>query len=235
MAFNKDYFFYLIETVLGKNSTYTGSCLPKNKFSDVVQYIRDGKFSGTSLAGQVMIDSDLGTLFQYKYLFNRKDPDGDLCEIKISHFGETIRSMEITTRESGAAYCVKQRIKEMEAALPKFDGSDSTSSIPKVDYSGKELSELLDIIDQKIQAFSKNANITTFNEILPVKDAIEAKINSISLAERGKFSAPIKNLNMYISTLKTQLASPMLDVSQFAGTYVSQMQSAIIDIAQLIS
>ena len=92
-----------------------------------------------------------------------------------------------------------------------------------------------EIIDAKVQNFSKNVNFATFNEIVPVKEAIEAKINEIPLAKRGAFSSPMSNLSMYITTLKTQFSNPMIDVKQFVGTYVPQMQAAIAELALLAS
>ena len=90
-------------------------------------------------------------------------------------------------------------------------------------------------MDAKIQNFAKNACVNTFNEILPVKEAIEAKINAMPLANRGAFASPLSNLNMYITTLKTQFSNPMIDVKQFVGTYVPQMQTAIAEMASLVS
>lgn len=236
MAFNKDYVFYWIEALLGKKSTYTGSCNPKKKFSDVAKYIREGKFLGKSTGGQVSVDSDTLSMFTYKYLFNGKNDQSGYYDITIYHFNEQIKSMEIKYYNAGAAYMTKQAIAKMEAALEDFEGTtEKANETPKVDYSGKELLELLEIIDAKVQNFSKNANFATLNEIVPVKEAIEAKINEIPLAKRGAFSSPMSNLNMYITTLKTQFSNPMIDVKQFVGTYVPQMQAAIAELALLAS
>ena len=102
---------------------------------------------------------------------------------------------------------------------------------PSIDYSSKNLSELLEILDNKVQEFGTNANKSTFAEIVPVKEAVDAIVNKIPLAQRGAYTSPLSNLGMYINTLKTQFANPMIDVSQFVGTYVPQMQSAIAELA----
>lgn len=237
MAFDKDYIFYLIESVTGKMSTYTGSCKPKKKFSDVAKYVREGKLLGTSLIGRAVVDTDTGgVLFNYKYYYNGKSEEKGFYEVTIQHFGESIQSMEIKLKNCGAAHMTKQVIAKMEAALEDYKGkAEPIAEAPKVDYSGKEFPELLEIIDKKIQDFAANANVATFNEIIPVKNAIEAKVNAISLAERGAYSKPMSNLNMYINTLKTQLANPMIDVNQFVGTYVPQMQAAIAELMALVA
>ena len=234
MALNKDYIFYWIEALTGKRSTYTGSCQPKKKFSDVAKYVREFKLLGQSTGGQVSIDTDTGTIFNYKYLFNGKDDSSGYYEVTVYHFGELIKSMEIKYHNPGAAYMTKNAIAKMENALEDFEAkAEEVKSVPKVDYSGKELPALLEIMDRKIQDFAANTTLATFNEIVLVKDAIDAKINAISLAERGKFSAPMSSLNMYMNTLKTQLANPMIDVKQFVGTYVPQMQAAIAELAAI--
>lgn len=233
MAFNKETILYWVEIFTHKKSEYTGSCQPKKKFSDVAAYIRENKF-GKSIAGRVLVDKDLGTQFNYKYVFDGKDEENGYYNIRISHFGEAIRSMEISYKTQGAAYTVKQLIKKMEKELKDFDsGEQVVVEQPKVDYSGKEMPDLLEILDKKISEFGADANATTFNEILPVKEALDKKINAIPLAKRGGYSGPLSNLNMYISTLKTQLANPVVDVSQFAGTYVSQMQASVAQMASL--
>ena len=233
MAFNKEAILYWIELITNKKSEYTGSCQPKKRFSDVAAYIRENKF-GKSIAGRVLVNKDLGTQFNYKYVFDGKDEENGYYNIRISHFGEAIRSMEIRYKTYGAAYTVKLYIKKMEKELKDFDpGEQVVVEQPKVDYSGKEMPELLEILDKKISEFGADANATTFNEILPVKEALDKKINAIPLAKRGGYSGPLSNLNMYISTLKTQLANPVVDVSQFAGTYVSQMQASVAQMASL--
>lgn len=235
MAFNKDFFKYLMEELSGKATTYTTSCKPKKKFSDVANYVRESKFYGKSEAGQVSVDTDTGALFHYKYLFDRTRSSGRHYEVKVFHAGETILNMEVKLYDTGAAYYAKKSIAKMEAALKDFESNEKQSQAPKIDYSSKEFYELLDIIDQKIQAFANNACISTFNEIVEVKIAIDMRINTIPLDQRGKYSKAMSDLNLYVSTLKTQLANPHIDVNQFVGTYVPQMQIAISELASLIN
>lgn len=236
MKITKDYVFYVFEAFTKRRSTYTGSCQTNKKFSDVAQYIREFKFLGSSLLGQTNIDTDMNSIFHFKYLSNGKDTREDYYEIKITHYGEAIQSMQITVFGAGAAYKTKEAIAIMESKLKDFDGNDEVvEPAPAVDYSGNELPELLDIMDKKLQAFAANANTSTLDELVSVKDAIETKINAIPLAERGKFSSPMSQLNMFINTLKTQFANPMLDATQFVGTYVPQMQASLAEIAALVA
>lgn len=233
MALNKDYIFYWIEALTGKRSTYTGSCQPKKKFSDVAQYIREFKLLGKSVGGQVSVDTDTGSMFNYKYLFNGKNNQDGYYDITVYHFGEMIKSMEIKYHNPGAAYMTKKAIEKMLAALEDYEAKKVEEKVvPSVDYSQKDLAELLEVIDQKIRSFAANACSATFNEIIPVKEAIDAKINQIPLAERSAYTAPMSNLNMYITTLRTQLSNSMIDVKQFVGTYVPQMQAAVADLAK---
>lgn len=111
MAFNKEAILYWIELITNKKSEYTGSCQPKKRFSDVAAYIRENKF-GKSIAGRVLVNKDLGTQFNYKYVFDGKDEENGYYNIRISHFGEAIRSMEISYKTYGAAYTVKLYIKK---------------------------------------------------------------------------------------------------------------------------
>ena len=237
MAFNKDYIFYLIESITGKMSIYTGSCKPKKKFSDVAQYVREAKLFGNSLIGRAVVDTDTGVLFTYRYYYDGKSEAKGFYEVNVQHVGEIIQSMQIKLKNCGAAYMTQQVIAKMEATLEDFGGKAEpvAAEAPQEDYSEKDFAELLEIIDQKIQAFGANANTATFNEIVPVKNAIEAKVNAISLAERGAYSKPMSNLNMYVNTLKTQLANPMIDVNQFVGTYVPQMQAAVAELMALVA
>lgn len=236
MAFDKDFIISIIETFTKKQSTYTTSYKGKKKFSDVAEYVRSGKLLGKSLRGNATIDTDMGSIFHYKYLYNGTDTAAGYYEITIQHLDEAILSMEITCRAEGSAYSTKKQIAKMEADLKDVEiKTEPVVQAPKMDWSAKELPEILDALDKKISEFSANACAATFNEILPIKEALDTKINAIPLAERGKFSSPVSNLNMYINTLKTQLSNPMIDVKQFVGTYVPQMQSALAEIAALIA
>ena len=181
------------------------------------------------------IDTDSGTLFHFKYLADGRSNSAGYYEVRIRHIGETINGMEVKQYDSGAAYTTKKALEKMEETLKDHVSSaQECKPIVAENYSKKDFPALLDALDKKIQAFSANACAATFNEILPVKMAIEAKINAISLEERGKFSAPMSNLNMYISTIQTQLANPLIDIKMFAGTYVSQMQLVLTELVSLI-
>lgn len=235
MAFNKEFIMYLIESLSNKQSKYTTSFQTKKKFSDVASYIREFKFMGKSLAGRVVADSDNGRIFRFEYHFGANKSVAGYYEIMIAHYNEVISEFQVTQMNSGAAYMTKKSIQEMEAKLPDFEGTaEPVKEQPKVDYTTKTFSELLEIMDAKIQEFAANANSSTFAEIIPVKEAMDVLVNKIPLAQRGAYNTPMSNLNMYISALKTQLSNPMIDASQFVGTYVPQMQSALAQLAALV-
>ena len=236
MAFNKDFIICIIENLTNKQSTYTTSYKGKKSFSDVAEYVRAGKLLGKTMRGNASIDTDIGSIFRYKYLNNGIDSTDGYYEITIQHMGNVIISMQITNQTVGAAYDTKRRIAAMEKDIKDFEGkAEPVKQAPKIDWSAKELPEILDELDKKISEFSANACVTTFNEMLTVKEALDSKINALPLAERGKFSSAISNLTMYINTIKTQFANPMIDVKRFVGTYVPQMQSALAEIAALIA
>ena len=93
MAFNKEAILYWIELITHKKSEYTGSCQPKKRFSDVAAYIRQNKF-GSYLLGRVLVDKDLGTQFNYKYVFNGKDEENGYYNITLNVWADNTNAVE---------------------------------------------------------------------------------------------------------------------------------------------
>ena len=106
-----------IEVFSSKSSTCTYSSSPKKKFSDVVEYVRQGKI-GKSLAGSVRTDADSGFLFTYEYHFGKTT--SNFYQVKIQHRGEIIDNITITMRDSGAVLTVKEALNKIEKTLPDY-------------------------------------------------------------------------------------------------------------------
>lgn len=236
MAVNKDFIYHVIEVILNKKSEYTTTYQPKKKFSELAEYVRDGKLLGHSLAGRATNDSDNGYVFTYDYLMNGKDSMGGSYSVVIRHMGEYIESCEVKSYTAGAAYIAKKAIQTMEETIKDcVVKAEPKKEEPKADYSGKSMDELVDMMDKKLQAFGADVSIKNLNSFVEVKEALEAKINALPLAERSPFSKPLGDINMFVNTIKTQLSNPMLDAKQFAGTYVMQMSAALADIATALN
>ena len=237
MAFDFDKIRMWYETWTGRQTTHATSFTTNKKFSDVANYVREGKFmKRPDVKGQVATDRDSLTAFTYEYLYHNSTP---YFKVRIEHSGEKIKRIDTTLRHSGAAWWTKEAIRKLENDLEDYDGTSQEASNPtqvkKIDYSEKTLSDLLEIMDTMLQEFSANASATSFSNIISVKDAMDKKINAMSLAEKSKFSAPLSNLNMYINTIKTQMSIPGISVSQFTGTYIPQMQAAISEMMTHLS
>ena len=238
MAFNKEFITYFIEAITGKNSSYQKSFKPNKKFSDVVKMVRDFKLFETSMKGKVMKDVDTGKAFVFSYDCAGGQGGAAWFDIKIVHHGEKIEYMEFDYFCAGAHHCVNKAIEKIEKTLEDYvsEDTDDTSvateaPVEKVDYSDKTLAELVDIMDKELQIFAKSADKASFEKVVAVKEAIEALINAMPLADRGAYSSAISNLNMYVSAIKTQFTIPGANVGTFLGTYIPQMQQSIVDIA----
>ena len=195
-------------------------------------YVREGKLFGKSMMGRAKIDTDTFNTFNYKYEFNGKDDSAGYYTVTIFHYGEYIESMQTKCYTSGAAHVTREQLAKMDAALETVEMKpQKTEPKPKTDYSGKEISELVEIMDGKLQSFASKADSATFEEFVEVKEAIEAKINVLPLADRGAFSKPMSDINMIVTALRTQLSNPAIDVKQFLGTYVPQITGALAEIA----
>ena len=106
---------WLLET-FGKDkaSEITLSIKPNKKFSDVVEYIRKGKF-GKGF-GAVVKDTDTGFMYTYEYVFNNNARWR--YRITINHRGETIDSLTLFKRDAGAAVMAKEALNQLEKKVP---------------------------------------------------------------------------------------------------------------------
>ena len=220
----------IIDMVSNKVTSFTGSDdFSKKKFSDVVEYVRAGKIAKALVGGRVSRDSDNGFHFYYDY-----ESKAVTYRVTIHHRGEQITHFELFKRCTAATVQVKETINIMLKNIPDFEGNlEEIPAAPVVDYSQNSLSELVDLFDQKLQAFSKNATTAVLMELDTIKNAMADKVNAKPLAERAPFNKALGNITTYVDAMKTQ-ANSGVDIAQFAGTYVSQMSASLAELAGLL-
>lgn len=226
---------YIFDVLTNKSSEYTGSCKPNKKFSDVAEYVRSDKFFKMLVGGRVSQDSDTGYSWKYDYGNNKVN-----LSINIQHNGEFINFMKTTLYTEGAEYEYITRIEKMMKALPDYTPTDKEKTeikevIEKIDYSTYKYMELLDLWDKKADAFNEQPNANTFAPVSEIKKELDKRIGALPLEKRGAFTNALKEANLCISALTTQLSNPMTAnmVSQFVGTYVPQIKNSIAALATL--
>lgn len=219
-----------ISFFLAKNITEATLSIEVNKkFSDVKAYIEGGKF-GSSLMGKTTRQTDNGLIYYYEYDMGQ----GKSYRATVNHRGERAARVELFYRAPGALPLVKNCLNNFEKKvedIPK-DEVVSTEVKPEIDYSAKELNELVDLFDKNLMEFKKNSNMQNLNQLDSIKEAMSDKINLKPLAKRGKFNKPLSDISMYIEALKTQMILP--NPAQFVGTYVPMMEAALGEIAGLL-
>lgn len=219
-------------------SDFTKSYEVNKKFSDVANYVRSKDFLGHSIAGQVKKDSDIGTTWNYEY--NTSGSSGREAarwKVKIQHYQESIISMEVFLHGNLPEYELDNAMEKLQKALPDYEPEvKELPKIEKIDYSKFSLAELLDQFDKATATFGEDPNEATFTPMREIRKAIGDQIDAKPLAERGKYGNALKNVDMYISTIKTQLSNPATAelISQFVDNYVSQIRGSIGELAGLI-
>lgn len=199
------------------------------KFSDVKTYIEGGKF-GSSLVGKMTRQTDNGLIYRYEYDMGQ----GKSYRATVNHRGERADRVELFYRAPGALPLVKNCLNNFEKKvedIPKDEVVIETI-VPEVDYSVKELSELIDLFDKKLASFKKNPGLQDLNKLDKIKEAISDKINLKPLAERGKFNKPLSEISMYLEALKPQMSLP--NPAQFVGIYAPKMEAALGELASLL-
>jgi len=229
-----------INVMLGKFSDYTGSFTPKNKFSDVKEYVKSKKFLGHSMAGRALRDVENGSIWDYEYDAGGGNSRTDCMHVvvRVSHFGEFIRNMTIELHSNNPKEEMEKAVKKMEQALPVYEGEEKAPKEEKetyvevevVDYSGKSFSELLTEMDNTLKDFAKTPNMAKLTAIKQIRSAMDDKLE---LAEKGKYSDAFGKIDLYITTLNSQLSNPVMakNAGQFVEGYVSQMRTALSEIA----
>ena len=119
----KEKFVGVIEMLTNKNSEVTLSFKSKKKFSDVVEYIRTGKF-GKSMAGRVSKDTDSGYMYQYEYFNDGHGMSKGGYKFTISHIGETINELKFYNVGPAAAWGAKSALSKLEKELPDFSETE---------------------------------------------------------------------------------------------------------------
>ena len=211
------------------NSESTLSITVNKKFSDVKAYIEGGKF-GSSLVGKMTRQTDNGFIYRYEYDLGQ----GKSYRVTVDHRGEQVTKVELYKRCPAALAISKGNLNDFEKKVADIPQGEvvPTEVKPEIDYSAKELNELVDLFDKNLNEFSKNSTIQTLNELDKIKSAISDKISLKPLAQRGKFNKPLSEISMYLEALKTQMVLP--NPTQFVGTYVPKMEAALGELAGLL-
>jgi hypothetical protein len=212
----------------------TLSISPNKKFSGVKGYIEQGKF-GKTIAGRITRQTDNGYIYYYEYYMHDKSN----YRVTINHVGEKVNKIELYMRCPGALPYVKNALNQLEKNVPDIPAGESVDTTVEVapieDYSDKELNELVDIFDKKLNSFKKNTALKELEALDRVKNAISEKVNLKPLAERAPFNKAIGNMSTYIDALKMQMSSPLANHMQFANVYIPQIETALSELAALLA
>lgn len=224
----KEKFMYIVACFVTHNITRAKvSYQGKKKFSDVVEYIKSGKF-GTDIGSRVVTDTDNGSLFIYEYDFGK----GRSFRVCIQHRGELLINMEYERQSEGSIYTVKNHLNIMDEKLKDYEvEQEEVIEVKTIDYSGKSLQELIEIFDKNVQQLEQNPTIAGLLQIDSIKNNIKSKINEKPLAERAPFNQPISQITTYIDALKMQFN---MGNTQFVGTYVPQISASLAELANLV-
>lgn len=238
MVFKVSFFekvLWFIATMKGKERTdCTRTYKPNKKFSEVKKYIESGKI-GTSMAGRVIKQMDGVYTYEYEYAYDGKSiRSNGGYNISITHAGEAIVSLTLFERNYRADTQTKMTINKIDKEVPDIPKGEKVvaEEIPKVDYTAKTFSELVDEFDKELNAFESNPTMDLFNALVEIKSAMSDKIKHKPVAERAPFSKELSNISMYLDALKMQMNGP--NPTQYVGTYVPQMATALSVIAGLL-
>ena len=219
-----------INVFFAKNiSESTLSIAVNKKFSDVKAYIEAGKF-GSSLVGKMTRQTDNGVIYRYEYDIGQ----GKSYRVTVEHRGERATKVELFKRCPAALAFSKSNLNDFEkkvADIPEDEVIVETT-VPEVDYSAKDLNELVDLFDKNLNSFKKSPTLPNLNELDKIKEAISDKINLKPLAQRGKFNKPLGEISMYIEALKLQMTGPT--ATQFVGTYIPKIEAMLAELAALL-
>lgn len=212
-----------------ENTESTLSITVNKKFSDVKAYIEGGKF-GSSMMGKVTKQTDNGFIYRYEYDFGNRT----YYRVTVNHVGEKVNSLELYKYCQAALAISKGNLNDFEKKVPDIAVGEVVAEqvLPEIDYSSKELNELVELFDEKLNTFKKNANAQNLSELDKIKEVMNDKINLKPLAQRGAFSKPLGDISMYIEALKMQMNGP--NPAQFVGMYAPKMVASLGEIAALL-
>ena len=207
----------------------TLSIAVNKKFSDVKAYIEGGKF-GSSLVGKITRQTDNGFIYRYEYDLGQ----GKSYRVTVDHRGERATKVELYKRCPAALALSKDSLNAFEKKVADIPAEEVVVEEvkPEVDYSAKELNELVGLFDENLKTFKKNSTAQNLNELDKIKDAISDKISIKPLAQRGSFNKPLSEISMYIEALKTQMNGP--NPTQFVGIYIPKIEAMLGELAGLL-
>ncbi|MBQ8291870.1 MAG: hypothetical protein IJX88_05135 [Clostridia bacterium] len=219
-----------ISIFFAKESTESTLSIAVNKkFSEVKAYIENGKF-GSSLSGKMTRQTDNGFIYRYEYDLGQ----GKYYRVTVDHRGEKATKVELFKRCPAALAISKGNLNDFEKKVADIPEDEVVVEEvkPEVDYAAKELNELVDLFDENLNVFKKNATIQNLNQLDKIKEAMSDKINLKPLAQRGNFNKPLGEISMYIEALKMQMTGP--NPMQFVGIYVPKMEAMLGELAALL-
>ena len=207
------------------------------KFSDVKDYVEKLQIS-KSMAGRVTKQSDTGYMYVFEYIFDGQSMNSKHggYRVTINHVGEKVNSVQLYLRKVSATVDCKFMLNKMEEKIPQIPAGEVVSEevVKPVDYSEKNLAELVDAFDKKLNEFKKNPMTASLEELANIKDAMSDKVSEKPLAERAPFEKPISMITTYIDALKMQMNSALANPTQFVNMYVPQMATALSELAGLL-
>jgi hypothetical protein len=224
-----------ISFFFSKNPTdATLSISPNKKFSDVKAYVEKGKF-GKTIAGRITRQTDNGFIYYYEYVENNQAK----YRVTINHAGEKIKTLELFSSRPGALAYIKNCLNQLEKTIPDIPQgetvSDAVEVVPVEDYSGKELNELVDIFDKKLNDFKKKATVPVLEDLDRIKNSMSDKVNLKPIAERAPFNKALGNITTYIEALKMQMSSSLANPTQFVAMYIPQIETSLGELATLLA
>ncbi|MBR1975174.1 MAG: zinc ribbon domain-containing protein [Clostridia bacterium] len=231
-------FIRLIKTLMGKVDTYEGTIECSKSLDEVLDLVRHFREKRDFWLSPHEVIKDVRNFGYYDI---GKGPKNAPNQKILWHF--TVMYM------NGVAYQVKLRLttccskivfnefKKQLEALPDLEKVNiEEPAAPAIDYATKTMLELVELLDESASNFADAPSASMFEPMKAIKEELAKRIKKVPLDARGQFSQPMSQIDMYISTINTQLSNSVMaaQISSFAGTYVSQIQSQLPSIMSAV-
>lgn len=164
--------------------------------------------------------------------------DKETMKFWVKYRAGVVFEVEVRVRAACAQTCWEEFKEDFLEAIPDLKGP-APKAAPQiavaVDFTGVSMLQALEAFDKVIDQFGANVNESSFKKLRAFKCALTNKINSLPFQEKGKFSQPMGQIDMFVSTMEGQFANPAMasSVASFAGTYVAQMKAAVGSMASM--
>jgi hypothetical protein len=168
-------------------------------------------------------------------LISMQGTEHETYRFQVMCMGEVATQVKLSVRGYDAKACFEDFKEDFLAAVPDCKTPPKPALAIAVDFTGVSMLQALEAFDKVIDQFGANVNVDMFKKLRAFKVALTNKINSLPFQEKGKFSQPMGQIDMFISTMDGQFANPAMasSVASFAGTYVAQMKAAVGSMASM--